>query len=183
MKEKNLLKLMFELGILSRTPRTGPYHVGITNHETSAAHSFRTTALAYFMAQEENADVDKVLRMCLVHDFPETRLLNQTFIQGEFHSIDEELDSVLSKQLRGLKGSEELKAVFEEMNQGKSLEARIVKDANTLEALVEAKEYVQQGLEIMEIWFLDKEKTLNTEISKKLFKVLEKEIIKWWKDE
>ncbi|RLJ09081.1 MAG: phosphohydrolase, partial [Candidatus Aenigmatarchaeota archaeon] len=46
MKEKDMLKLIFELGVLSRMPRTGPYHVGITNHETTAAHTFRATVLA-----------------------------------------------------------------------------------------------------------------------------------------
>ncbi len=183
MNEKNLLKLMFELGILSRTPRTGPYHVGITNHETSAAHSFRTTALAYFISQEENTDVNKILKMCLVHDFPETRLLNQTFIQGEFYSVKNKLDDVLSKQLRNLKGSEELQKVFEELIKGESKEAKIVQDANTIEALVEAKEYIQQGIKIMERWFLDKRKELKTETATRIFDVLEKEIIYWWKDE
>jgi putative hydrolase of HD superfamily len=142
MNEENLLKLMFELGILSRTPRSGPYHVGITDHETSAAHSFRTSALAYFIAKEEGADENRVLKMCLIHDFPETRLLNQTFIQKEFYSVDNRTKDVLSKQLRNLKGSDELIELFEEFSKGESKEAKIVKDANTLEALVEAKEYI-----------------------------------------
>ena len=182
MNEKNLLKLMFELGTLSRTPRTGPYHVGITNHETSAAHSFRTSVLAYFIANEEGADVNKVLKMCLVHDFPETRLLNQTFIQGEFYSVEDKLNKVLSKQLRNLKGSDELQKIFEELRKGKSKEAQVVQDANILEALVEAKEYIQQGIEIMKRWFLDKKKELRTATAKKIFDVLEKETIYWWEE-
>ncbi|RLJ07472.1 MAG: hypothetical protein DRP13_03835 [Candidatus Aenigmatarchaeota archaeon] len=182
MNERNLLKLMFELGILSRTPRTGPYHVGITNHETSASHSFRTSALAYFIAKEENADVNKVLKMCLVHDFPETRLLNQTFIQGEFYSVKDKLNKVLSKQLRNLKGSEELQKIFEELIKSETKEAQIVQDANILEALIEAKEYIQQGVKIMERWFLDKKKKLKTETAKKILDVLEKENIYWWKE-
>ena len=183
MNEKNLLKLIFELGILSRAPRTGPYHVGLTNHETSAAHSFRTTALAYFIAQEENADVNKVLKMCLVHDFPETRLLNQTFIQSEFYSVKNKLGEVLSKQLRNLKGSKELEEVFNELTKGESKESQVVQDANILEALIEAKEYIQQGIKIMERWFLDKKKQLKTKTASKIFDVLEKENIYWWKEE
>lgn len=182
MKEKDLLKLMFELGVLSRTPRTGPYHVGITNHETSAAHSFRTTALAYFIAQEENADVNKVLKMCLVHDFPETRLLDQTFIQSEFYSVKDKLNKVFKKQLRNLKGSAELEKVFNELSKGETKEAKIVQDADALEALIEAKEYIQQGVKIMERWFLDKKKQLKTQTAKKLFEVLEKENICWWEE-
>lgn len=183
MNEENLLKLMFELGILSRTPRSGPYHVGITDHETSAAHSFRTSALAYFIAKEEGADENKVLKMCLVHDFPETRLLNQTFIQKEFYSVNDKTRDVLSKQLRNIKGSDELMGLFEEFSKSDSKEAKIVKDANTLEALVEAKEYIQQGANVMKVWFTykDKRKEMNTETAKKLLDVLERETIEWWK--
>jgi len=183
MNEKNLLKLMLELGILSRTPRTGPYHVGITNHETSSAHSFRTSALAYFIAQEEKVDVAKVLKMCLVHDFPETRLLNQTFVQGKFYSVKDKQNKVLSEQLRNLKGSDELKKVFGEFIKGETKESKVVQDANILEALIEAKEYIQQGIKIMERWFLDKKRELKTETAKKIFDVLKKETIYWWKEE
>jgi 5'-deoxynucleotidase YfbR-like HD superfamily hydrolase len=121
--------------------------------------------------------------MCLVHDFPETRLLNQTFIQGEFYSVKNKLIEVLSKQLRNLKGSEELQNVFEELIKGESKEAQIVQDANILEALVEAKEYIQQGIKIMERWFLDKKKEIKTETAKTLFDVLEKETVYWWTKE
>ena len=182
MDEKNLLKLIFELGVLARTPRTGPYQVGITNHETVAAHSFRTTVLAYFIANEEGADVNRVLKMCIVHDFPETRLLDQTFVQKEFYLVEKRMPDVLSKQLRNLKGSEELQQVFEELAKGETKEAWVVHDADVLESLVEAKEYVQQGIEIMERWFLDKKKSLKTETGKRLFDVLKKEKIYWWQD-
>lgn len=182
MNEKNLLKLMFELGVLSRTPRTGPYYAGITNQETAAAHSFRTTALAYFIAQEENADVNKVLKMCLIHDFPETRLLDQTFIQKELYSVKDKMNKVLSKQLRNLKGSEELQKLFDELTKGNSKESQVVQDADILEALIEAKEYIQQGIKIMERWFLDKKKELKTNAAKKIFDILKKETIYWWTD-
>jgi len=82
-----------------------------------------------------------------------------------------------------LKGSEELKEAFDEFKKGESKEAQVVQDANILEALIEAKEYVQQGIKIMERWFLDKRKELKTETAKKLFDVLEKETIYWWKKE
>ncbi|MDI6721073.1 MAG: HD domain-containing protein, partial [Candidatus Aenigmarchaeota archaeon] len=177
MKEKSLLKLMFELGVLSRMPRTGPYHVGITDHETCAAHSFRVMALAYFIAQEEKADTNKVLKMALVHDFPEARLMDQTFIQRKYYSAKEKEGKALSDQLGRLKGAEELKEIFDEFLKSGSKEADVVWDADILETLVEAKEYVQQGIKIMERWFLGKRKLLKTETGKRLFDILEKENI------
>lgn len=177
---KELLKLMFELGILVRMPRTGPYHVGTTNHETVAAHTFRTCVLAYFIAQEENANVDKVVKMTLIHDFPETRLLDQTFVQEEFYSVKDKMNKVFSVQLRNLKGSKELQKLFYELTKKESKEAKIVNDADILESLTEAKEYVQQGNKLMKRWFLDKKNKLKTKTAKKIFHILEKENIYWW---
>lgn len=179
-KEKDLLKLLFELGVLSRQPRSGHYHVGITNHETAAAHSYRQMALAYFMAQQEGAATGKVLKMALVNDFPETRVLNQTFVQKKYYDVDDKENEVLKDQLRGLKGSEELTALHKELLEGETLEAKVATDANRLATLIEAKEYVQQGITIMERWFLDKKQELKTETAKRLFDVLEKEDIFWW---
>ncbi len=182
MDEKNLLKLLFELGVLSRTPRTGPYHVGITNQQTAAAHSYRVSVLAYFLGVRERADTAKILKMCMIHDMPEARLLNQTFIQKAFYSVNDKAVSALSKQLRNLEGSQELEILFSELTACQTKEAKIVHDANALEALVEAKEYMQQGVTIMERWFLDKRKGLMLETSKKIFDILEKETIHWWTD-
>lgn len=182
MNGENVLKILFELGVLSRTPRTGPYHVGITDQETIAAHSFRTSALAYFVAHEESADVSKVLKMALVHDFPETRLLNQTFVQEKSYSVKEKMPAVLKEQLRNVKGSEELQQLFEELQKNETKEAKIVNDASVLESLIEAKELVKQGKNIMERWFLEKKEKLNTETARKLFDILEKEKIFWWDD-
>lgn len=179
MKEQNILKLIMEMGILARTPRTGPYHFGITNHETSGAHTFRVSILAYFIAKEESADADKVLKMSLFHDIPESRVLNQTLIQKDY--VKEDQTKAFNDQLRGLKGSDELKQLFQEFKKRESLEAKIVIDANTLEALIEAKEYIQQGVKPMERMFQDKRSKLHTKTAQKLFDALEKETIYWWK--
>lgn len=182
MDEKRLLNLMMELGVLTRTPRSGPYHVGITNQQTSAAHSYRSSILAYFIAKEEGADENRVLKMCLIHHFPETRLLNQTFVQTRYYSVKDKNKEVIEDQLRGIDGSNELKDLLLEYKERKSREAKIVRDANTLETLVEAKEYMQQGVKIMEIWFSNKREGLHTDTARKLFDVLEKETLFWWKD-
>jgi putative hydrolases of HD superfamily len=180
MKPKDLLKLAFELGVVARTPKTGPYHVGITNQLTSAAHSYRQMVLAYFMAIEEGADASRVMKMSMISDMPEARGLNQTFVQKKYYDINKVEGKILADQLRGLKGSEELKQLFDELMESKTLESHIVLDANRLAVLVEAKEYVQQGTKIMEKWFEDKE--MKTKTGKELLDTLKKEDIFWWKE-
>lgn len=180
MTHTDLLKLLFELGVLSRTPRTGPYHVGITNQETIAAHAYRASVLAYFIAKEEGADAQKVMTMALVHDMTETRSLEQTFIQQKYASVD--ALRMLSDQLRNLRGGDELQRAFDELSKGATKESHVVHDAALLETLIEAKEYVQAGVTIMERWFLDKRAALKTATGKALFDLLEKETIYWWND-
>ncbi len=74
---------------------------------------------------------------------------------------------------------------FEEYIKGETKEAKIVQDANTLEALIEAKEYVQQGIKIMKKWFKGKEfkgKEFKGKTGKKIFDALKRENIYWWKE-
>ena len=176
---EGLIKLLMESGILARTPRTGPYHVGITNQETIAAHAYRQSILAYFMAIEEKADVSKVLKMSLVHDLPEARTLNMTFVQKKY--IQENPGKALNDQLRGMEGSAELEVLFQEYVENRSLEANVTNDANILEGLIEAKEFIQQGIRIMDRWFIDKEKTIKTKSGKKILTELKKRQFYWWK--
>jgi len=180
MQPKDLLKLIFELGVVARTPRTGPYHVGVTSQLTSAAHSYRAMALAYFMACEEKADAGKVLKMCLVNDMPESRILDNTFVQKKYFEAEKSAPAVLKDQLRTLKGSDELVELHRELREGRSLEAKIAAEAGKLETLIEAKEEMQKGNKIMERWFLGKEKEFVTKTGKELFVVLQKEDIFWW---
>jgi putative hydrolase of HD superfamily len=182
MNHENLLKLAFELGILSRTPRSGPYHVAVADHLTIAAHSYRQMVIAYFMACEEKADSGKVLKMCMVSDMPETRVQDQTFVQKKYFDLEKVAPDILKDQLRAMKGSEELQKLHHEMRERTTLEAKIASDAGKLETLIEAKEQIQKGVTVMERWFIDKKKELLTKTGRELFDALQKGEIFWWTD-
>src|SRR3989338_9023156 len=139
---ENLLKLLFEAGVLTRMKRTGPFHVGMTTHETIAAHCYRHMLLAYFLAQEEAADAGKVLKMGLVADLPETRTLDLTFLEKRYVTANEA--AALADQRRGVKGAEEPQQLGEEYKKKETIEAKVARDADMLEALIEAKEFMQQ---------------------------------------
>lgn len=181
MQEKETLKLLLELGVLSRTPRSGPFHVGIRDQETIASHNFRQMVLAYYLAKEEDADVNKVLKMSLVHEFPETKTLDHTFIQKPYFDEKKAALKAVSDQLGDLDEFRELKELYEEYKERKSFESKIVWDADLLEGLVEAREYIQKGDSIMERWFLDKREKLATETARKLYDILKEETLYWWK--
>lgn len=175
-----MLALLFEAGVLARTPRSGPYQVGVTTQETIAAHSYRHVLLAYFLAHAEGADAGKAVLMAMVADLPEARTLDLTFVQKRYLSLPAGEGKVLADQLRGLPGASQLEELHAEYQAGSSAEAKVARDADILEALVEARELASLGAKPMERWFLGKREQLHTPAARKLFDRLKRGPVAWW---
>jgi len=145
---KKILKVFLTLQWAKELPRQGFIAMGFKRNEADsvAAHSFSTGMLAYFLAKQlqkegEKVDADKVLKMGLFHDVGETIVGDVgTFVKGMaggvFRNIEEEGVKAL---VSGLGSKEEIIDLVEEYNKRESLEARIVKAADNLDALAQAK--------------------------------------------
>ena len=111
-------------------------------HESVAEHSWRLTLMAFFVKDEfPSADMDKVIRMCIFHDMGEAFtgdipafLKNQQDEQEESRVIYEWIDSLPGNY------SGEVRALFEEMDALETLEARIYKALDKMEALIQHNE-------------------------------------------
>ena len=144
---KKILKVFLTLQWAKELPRQGFIAMGFKRNEADsvAAHSFSTGLLAYFLSkqlQKEGIKIDaeKVLKMGLVHDIGETIVGDVgTFVKGMaggvFRNIEEEGVKAL---LEGLDSEQEIIELVEEYNKRKSLEARVVKAADNLDALAQA---------------------------------------------
>src|SRR3989338_471359 len=77
---QGIAKFFFELGTLKRTERAGWAVTGISKPEVIAAHAYRATVIGYVLAELEKCDKDKVMRMLMFHDVPETRI-------GDLHKV------------------------------------------------------------------------------------------------
>lgn len=145
---KNILKVFLTLQWAKELPRQGFIAMGFKRNEADsvAAHSFSTSLLAYFLArqlQKEGVKIDaeKALKMGLLHDIGETIVGDVgTFVKGMaggvFKNIEEEGVKAL---VEGVDSREEIIKLVEEYNQRKSVEARVVKAADNLDALAQAK--------------------------------------------
>ncbi|HCB22598.1 hypothetical protein A3B42_03235 [Candidatus Daviesbacteria bacterium RIFCSPLOWO2_01_FULL_38_10] len=145
---KKILKVFLTLQWAKELPRQGFIAMGFKRNEADsvAAHSFSTALLAYFLAkqlQKEglNLDAEKVLKMGLVHDIGETIVGDVgTFVKGMaggvFKNIEEEGVAAL---VDGLDSKKEIIELVEEYNQRNTMEARVVKAADNLDALAQAK--------------------------------------------
>ena len=107
-----------------------------------AEHSWRLTVMAYFMQDEfPEADIDKVIKMCMFHDMGEAitgdiPAFEKTSADSdnENHVMEELLDT-LPEPYRT-----DLKDLFAEMEALETLEAKIYKALDKLEALIQHNE-------------------------------------------
>ena len=108
-------------------------------HESVAEHSWMMTLMAFLMRDEfPEADMDKVIRMCIIHDLGEAFTGDiPTFAKS---SKDEEREEdLLSAWVSSLPGNyaDEMTALYAEMAERKTLEAKIYKAIDGLEALIQ----------------------------------------------
>ena len=99
--------------------------------------------VAWIIAVAEKADVPKVLKMCLVHDVAESRVGDIAFMHREYVTRHEELAEAHVFQNTILE--KEVAALLKEYAERKSLEAKIVKDADNMDVDLELKELARIG--------------------------------------
>ena len=64
-KTRNIVNFLFEVGMLSKTPRSGFYFLG-SGQQSVAEHTNRTVYIGYVLAlMNGKADAAKVMKMCL----------------------------------------------------------------------------------------------------------------------
>jgi len=122
--------------------------------ESVADHSFGTAALALLAAGRppfEDADPGKSCRMAIAHEFGEVYAGDITPVDGvskeEKYRLERES---LLRVVEGAPGAEDLVALWEEFEEGKSPEARLVKRLDRLEMGIQAAVYRADGFPRME---------------------------------
>ncbi len=145
---KKILKVFLTLQWAKELPRQGFIAMGFKRNEVDslAAHSFSTALLSYFFAKQlqdegKKIDAEKVLKMGLFHDIGETIVGDVgTFVKGMAGGVFKDIEKEGVKALvDGLTSKKEIIELVEEYNARESLEARVVKTADNLDALAQAK--------------------------------------------
>ena len=110
--------------------------------ESVAEHSWRISLMAFLLKDEfPQADMDKVLKMCLIHDLGECFTGDiPTFIKTDGDRAVE--DSLLGRWVASLppEVSTEMASLFREMDAQETQEAKIYKSLDKLEALIQHNE-------------------------------------------
>lgn len=140
MKISEYIKIMNTFEAMKRNTRHSWLSDG--RHESVAEHSWRITVMAYFIKDEfPEADIDKVIKMCLFHDIGEAftgdipAFLKTAEDEKTEESTVERFISTLPDEYRN-----ELVPLFDEMNRLETLEARIYKALDKMETLIQHNE-------------------------------------------
>ena len=108
-------------------------------HESVAEHCWMMTMMAFLMKEKfPEVDMDKVIRMCIIHDLGEAFTGDiPSFYKTEADEKREE--TMLYDWVRSLpkEKADEMMALYQEMEERQTLEAKIYKSIDGLEAVIQ----------------------------------------------
>ena len=178
---KKTVNFLFEVGMLKKTPRTGYQFLG-TGKESVADHSFRTAVIGYTLAIDEpEIDTNRVVLMCLFHDFPEARTGDHNYMNKKYVKKNEE--QVVRDQVRNLPFATDIESLVREFNAVRTPEAQIAKDADQIDLIMELKGQMDIGNPNAKDWLDFAIQRLVTEKGKRMVQeILVTNSNEWWFD-
>jgi putative hydrolases of HD superfamily len=146
---EGMIGYLYELGLLKRLPRAGWLVAGIDHPESVAEHSFRTAIIGYLLAGIEGADPARTALLCLFHDTQESRIGDVPLV-GKRYVVTAPNPQVTADQVAGFPEEigEAVRALVDGYERQDSAEARLARDADKLECLIQAREYQAQGHDV-----------------------------------
>jgi putative hydrolase of HD superfamily len=143
-----MLPTLIELQRLKRLERTGWTLRGLpSGTESVAAHSFGVGVTAMLLADEVQSrgvtvDMERVLRMALLHDWAETRVGDLPRTAGKYFRAEARKaaeTAAFGDIVSGAGGAKsEYKSLYRDYEQRHGLEAKLVKAADVLDLLIQA---------------------------------------------
>jgi putative hydrolases of HD superfamily len=175
----SLANFLFEVGMLSRTPRSGYQFLG-SGKESVAEHVLRTVFVGYTLCKmDDSLDEFRVLKMCFLHDLPEARTGDMNYVNKKYVNVDEE--KAVSELTESLFFGDDIKAAIDEFNRKETKESLIARDADQIALILQLKECGDLGNKYSEEWIDFALKRLNTENGKKLAeRIIKTDSSQWW---
>jgi putative hydrolase of HD superfamily len=176
---KNIANFLYEVGVLSKTPRSGFQLLG-SGEQSVAEHVNRAVFIGYTLAMlEGDVDVAKVLKMCLFHDLVEGRVSDLNYVHQKYVKVDE--DKALEELVQTVPFGSDMKASIHEYEERISKESILAKEADNLEWIISLKEQYDIGNTRSKEWIDTAMKRLKTETAKKIAAMIMKTNSNdWW---
>ncbi|PKN67760.1 MAG: phosphohydrolase [Deltaproteobacteria bacterium HGW-Deltaproteobacteria-12] len=175
----SIADFLFEVGMLSKTPRSGYQFLG-SGKESVAEHILRTIFVGYTLCKLDPAlDEFRVLKMCTLHDLPEARTGDMNYVNKKYVAADEE--KAVRELTEHLSFGSEIKEFIDEFNRKETKESLAVRDADQIAFILQLKEYSDLGNKYAEEWISYALQRLNTGAGKELAgKIIQTDSSNWW---
>lgn len=183
--QQSALDFFAEAGLLKRVKRSGWWVAGIENPESVAEHCFRCAVISYYIAHCEGVDPYKAVTMALFNDIHESRI-NDLHKMGhyyiEFRDAEKRAfnDQIAALDLRV---KSHLKTIRTDYDSQQTKESVVARDADILECLLQAKEYLDNGYPVAKTFFKRAPDHLKTKTAKALWVNMTKwDSHSWWQN-
>lgn len=178
-KMKAVVNLLFEVGMLAKSPRTGFHFLG-SGSQSIAEHTNRAVYVGFVLAMlEGDVDVGKVMKMCLLHDLAEARTGDLNYVHQKYVEADEY--KAMAELAETLEFGDDILETLGEYKQRQSKEAILAKDADNLEWILALKEQLDIGNSRAATWLPSAVKRLKTPVAQALGdKILSTQSDEWW---
>jgi len=173
---KRDIEVLFEIGTFRYLDRVWKQflNMGVAN---CAEHSFRVAWVALTLARyEKDVDFEKLLKMALVHDLAESRTGDVNYISRQYTKRME--SEAVSDIFKNTSHDNEMIEICKEYEERKSLEAKIVKDADTIDVDLELQELSSKGSSLGRLWKKHRKEFVYPKIYTKMAKKFWSEIVK-----
>lgn len=166
------------IGKLKEVTRAGWGNYNIKNPENVADHSFRTAVLAMMFGKKLGVNETKLIKMALLHDVGESitgdiiQERGRKEIIPQKKKIEKEKKAV-AKIVRAMEGGKEIFDLWFEYANGKTKEARILKQLDKIEMVLQALEYEKRKTpkKLDEFW-INTEKYVRAPLLRDVLKAL-----------
>jgi len=150
LKSSDLDKVFHDFLTLKKIRRTGWQLRGIRNGESIADHCFGVTLLTYMLADSLSVPVnrDKAVAISIIHELGECRVGDIPYTALKYFPEKSKIESEAVEDILGPLGQKlttESLQLFQEFEEGSSVEARFVKAIDKLDMLITAAEYEKTG--------------------------------------
>jgi putative hydrolase of HD superfamily len=150
MNIKRDIDLLYEIGTLRHSKRNWTKYLN-PNFQNLSEHIFRVAWIALVLAQHEKVkNTDKILKMAILHDLSESRTVDVDHLSRMY--VERHEKEALDDSLMGTSVEKEMKDLYKEFEERKTIEARIVRDADYLDTELELLEQESQGHNLRKVW-------------------------------
>ena len=201
---ENILDFLIKVGELKRIKRRGWVLRGIKDPETIAAHTFRMTIMSWILCCKKKLNLNKVLKMSLIHDLCEVCAGDTTPYDTILPKDKKQWKQILNKWPRlqkrqkekfflnkykkeqaGLKKlivslplniKKEIHNLWDDYEKGLTAEGKFVRQLDRVENLLQALEYWREGAKFaMDPWWIQIEELIDDPILLEFIHALEQE--------